>query len=164
MILFTILLLIIISSVYPTTLYILINHSGGGQALWIGGIGLGSVLVLDVIFFIIPQLGIHGILVNGKEQLIANLSLEYSKRDAVILEKLNIVKQQGCSDELLRDIEVHIKANAYLVERVQFVQTRVRDWAFDLGSIVSVLSTSLVPIVTFIIQVFQEMSISNPTP
>jgi len=154
---YTVLLTLIIGSVFPVLLAIVINYSHSQYSVWIGGGGLGFVLVTAAVLYIIPQFKLHEILVKAKESAIANLSQEYSENEARIFEKINTIKHKECSKEKMLELEVLIRANAYLVERMLFLQSNVREWIIDISAVIAIVTSSIIPIVTFTLQIMSTL-------
>jgi hypothetical protein len=152
----TVLLTLIIGLAFPGILNIVIHYSSSEASLWIGGGGLAFVLITAGVLFIVPQFRLHGILVEAKEAVVGNFSEEYAKNEARIMEKMDFIKRQGCSEERLQDMESLIKANAYLVERMLFLQSNAKEWAFDVTAVITIVTSSIIPIATFVFQLVSK--------
>ena len=152
----SLLLSLIIATVFPFLLAIVTNYAESKAALALGTIGLFGVLATTAFFFFTPQLQLHWLLAEGKDRVLSDMSRQYRENERLFYNKLDSLKTDSFSPDAAKDLEWIISTNAFLVERMQFVQANVQEWAFDIPAILSLATSSLIPITTFVIQILVE--------
>jgi hypothetical protein len=103
--------------------------------------------------FVAPQFQLHNILVDAKTRIIEGLSVEYASNEKKILEKMRLMKDERVTRERMQDIEALVSASSYLVDRMLFVQSNVKEWSFDVTAVLTVVTSSLIPLLSFLYQV-----------
>jgi hypothetical protein len=150
---YTVLLTLILGSVFPSLLAIWIRYSDKQIHVILGSVGLGLDLLITAVVFIAPQLQLHYILIDAKCNIVEFLSAEYAENEDKIINKMRLMKSEGVTQERMRDIEALISASRYLVDRMLFVQSNVREWSFDITAVLTVVTSSLIPVLSFLFQV-----------